>query len=494
MPKSLKILFVASEVEPFAKTGGLADVAGSLPKELKKMGIDVRIVLPKYGSINEKKFGIDVIQNSSFEIPLGDKKITGKLKTTDIDVESENIPVYFLDNDFFYNRNGLYNDPATNSDFPDNAERFIFFSRGVLESLKIIGWKPDIIHCNDWQSGLIPIYLKKNYSRDSFFTGIKSVFSIHNLAYQGIFDKFTLLKTGLSWDVFTMEGIEFYERINMMKAGIVYSDFVTTVSPTYAEEICVSEEFGYGLEGVLKKNKSKLVGILNGVDYEIWNPEKDVEIPQNFSEKKLSGKLEDKKFLLEKFNLPYNENIPVIGMVSRLASQKGFDLIESAADELMKLNIKMVFLGAGESKYKEFLELLHKKYPGKVGINIGFDNQLAHLIEAGSDMYLMPSRYEPCGLNQMYSLKYGTIPIVRATGGLDDSVVQYNPKSKTGTGFKFSEYKKQHFVDTVKYAVEVYNVKSAWLQLMKNAMKQDFSWEASAKKYIELYKNVTAVD
>jgi starch synthase len=490
MSKSLKILYVSSEVEPFAKTGGLADVAGSLPKELKKLGADVRVVLPKYGSIENGKFLITQLPNSEFEVRLGNENIKGKLSETNIEVDSKTICTYFLENDSYYDRNGLYVDVNTNSDFTDNAQRFIFFCRGILESLKKINWKPDIIHCNDWQTGLIPLYLKTIYINDNFYLGIKTIFSIHNLAYQGIFDKNLLPKTGLSWDVFTIDGIEYYDRINFMKAGIVYSDFITTVSPTYAQEICSSVEYGYGLEGVLAKRKSQLVGILNGVDYSIWSPLNDTLIPQNYSGRNLAKKSINKKSLLEKFTLPFNQNTPVIGMISRLAEQKGFDLIESASSELMDQDIQLVFLGSGDTRYQNFLELLRAQYPDKVGVKIGFDNKLAHLIEAGSDMYLMPSRYEPCGLNQMYSLKYGTVPIVHATGGLDDSVVQYDPRMGDGTGFKFYEYDKFHLVDAVYFAVKLYKDKPAWNQLMKNDIGQDFSWKVSAKTYINLYKEV----
>lgn len=490
MPQKIKILYISSEVEPFAKTGGLADVAGSLPKDLKKLNADIRVAMPMYGSISEDKFKITEVPDSDFEIDLGGEITKGKLNETSIKVDSKQIQVYLLKNDFYYNRSGLYINANTNSEFPDNAERFIFFSRGILEALKKINWKPDIIHCNDWQTGLIPIYLKTIYADDAFYGDIKTIFSIHNLAYQGIFDKKMLVKTGLPWDVFTMDGIEFYDRINFMKAGIVYSDFITTVSPGYAEEICSSVEYGYGLEGVLSIRKQNLTGILNGADYNTWSPLKDSLIPQNYSGRNLAMKLVNKKALLEKFNLPFRESVPVVGMISRLADQKGFDIIEAAADELMKLDLQMVFLGAGELKYQQFLEKLKEQYPEKVGAYIGFNNELAHIIEAGSDMFLMPSRYEPCGLNQMYSLKYGTVPIVRATGGLDDSIEQYHPQTKGGTGFKFIEYDKMHLIDAVKFAVDVYKDKQSWTFLMKNGMKQDFSWKTSAKKYIKLYKEV----
>ncbi len=490
MPNKLNILFASSEVEPFAKTGGLADVSGSLPKEIKKLNGDIRIILPYYSTIDSAKYNIDDLPNSEFEIQIGNKNIKGKIKLTTLNVNGKQLPVYFIQNDNYFDRGGLYVNPLNNFDYEDNFERFIFFSRGVLEATKIIGWQPNIIHSNDWQTALIPLYLKIFYNNDPFYENTKTVFTIHNLAYQGIFDKNELPKTGLPWDVFKIDGIEFYDRINLMKAGIIYSDAITTVSKNYAKEICSSVEYGYGLEGLLRENKSKLYGILNGVDYSIWSPLKDDFIPQKYSARNIGKKVINKKSLLEKYGLPFNESIPVIGMISRLADQKGLDLIEAASDELLRLDLQLVFLGTGDEKYQLFLERLREKNPEKVGVSIGFSNELAHLIEAGSDMYLMPSRYEPCGLNQMYSMKYATVPIVRGTGGLEDSVEGYNPENKSGTGFKFYDYNKDELVKAVRYALEVYSDKKSWLQIMKNGMKQDFSWKVSAKKYMQLYKSL----
>lgn len=490
MTNKLNILFASSEVEPFAKTGGLADVSGSLPKEIKKLNGDIRIFLPHYSTIDSVKYNIEDLPNSEFEIQIGSNKIKGKIKQTFVDVNGKHLTVYFIHNENFFDRGGLYVNPLNNLDYEDNFERFVFFSRGVLEATKIIGWQPDIIHTNDWQTGLIPIYLKTLYINDPFWVNTKSVFTIHNLAYQGIFDKSEFPKIDLPWDVFRIDGIEFYDKINLMKAGIVYSDALTTVSKNYAKEICSSVVFGYGLEGVLAERKSKLFGILNGVDYSVWSPLKDDFIPQKYSGRNIGKKIVNKKALLENFGLPFNETIPVIGMISRLADQKGLDLIEAASDELLRLDLQLVFLGTGDEKYQIFLERIKERNPEKVGVYIGFSNQLAHLIEAGSDMYLMPSRYEPCGLNQLYSLKYGTVPIVRATGGLEDSIEQYNSESKSGTGFKFYEYDKNELSKTVRFALEVYGDEKSWLQIMKNGMKQDFSWKVSAKKYMEIYKSL----
>lgn len=490
MSKKLNILFASSEVEPFAKTGGLADVSGSLPKEIRKLSGDIRIFLPHYSTIDSAKYNIEDLPNSGFEVQIGGNLIKGEIKLTSLDVNGKQLSVYLIHNDKYFDRGGLYVNPLNNFDYEDNFERFVFFSRGVLEATKIIGWQPNIVHTNDWQTGLIPLYLKTLYSNDHFFANTKTVFTIHNLAYQGIFDKNEFPKTGLPWDVFKIDGIEFYDRINLMKAGIVYSDAVTTVSKNYAKEIRSSVEFGYGLEGLLAERKGNLYGILNGVDYSVWSPLNDEFIPQKYSGRNISKKIVNKKALLEKYGLPFDENIPVIGMISRLADQKGLDLIEASSDELLRLDLQLVFLGAGDEKYQLFLERLKERNPEKIGIYIGFSNELAHLIEAGSDMYLMPSRYEPCGLNQMYSLKYGTVPIVRATGGLEDSIEQYNPENKSGTGFKFYDYDKNRLTETVRFALEVFGDKKSWLQIMKNGMKQDFSWKASAKKYMQLYKSL----
>ncbi len=488
MSQKLKILYISSEADPLAKTGGLADVSGSLPKEIHQLNADIRIAIPAYGSIDVQRFNPKDLLHTEFEILIGDDLLKGKFKETNLN--SNGVIVYLVENDHYYHRNGLYVDPETRLDYTDNAERFIFFAKGILEGLKKLDWKPDIIHCNDWQTGLVSVYLKTLYAEDPFYKDVKTVFTIHNLAYQGIFDKELFPKTGLTWDVFTMDGIEFYDKMNFMKAGIVFSDFITTVSIKYAEEICSSVEFGYGLQGVLSDRCGILQGILNGVDYTVWNPLKDEYIPQKYSGRNLVKKLENKKYLLEKFGLPFNEDIPVIGIISRLADQKGFDLLESATEDLMKLELQIVILGMGDLKSQQFLENLRMEFPAKVGVYIGFSDELAHLIEAGSDMFMMPSRYEPSGLNQMYSLKYGTVPIVRATGGLDDSVEQFNSDTGTGTGFKFIDYKKNDLIAAVKNALSIFREKQLWTSLMKNGMKQDFSWKASAKKYMALYKSL----
>ncbi len=489
--KPLNILFVSSEVDPFAKTGGLADVASALPKTLAELGHDVRVVLPRYGSIDERKFKLHNIQRlSNIQVSVGLTTELANIQNSSLNSSSPKVPAYLLQNERYFGRPELYVDSRTKTDFPDNDERFIFFSRGTLEMLRRLGWQPDIIHCNDWQSGMVVTYLKTLYKDDPLLGNVKSVFTIHNMAYQGKFPKQTFEKTGLPPSLFTPEGIEFYGEVNFLKGGLIFADVITTVSEKYAEEISSSAEFGYGMEGILRSRQADLFGILNGIDYSIWNPEIDPLIPANYSAKDLGPKLQNKKALQEKFGLRLSEDIPLLGVISRLADQKGFDLLGTITPELMKLDIQLVLLGTGEQKYHTLFEKLHSRYPQKTGVYLGFNNDLAHLIEAGSDMFLMPSRYEPCGLNQMYSLKYGTVPIVRATGGLDDTIENFDPATMKGTGFKFVPYDAEEFLSTIKRALVIYQDKKTWHALVTNGMAKDHSWTASAKKYVTLYRNL----
>lgn len=491
MARSLNILFVASEVEPFAKTGGLADVAGALPKSLVALGNEVRVVLPRYGTISDKKFKLyDVQRLHNIPVPLGGNMEAASVKTSSLTTAAPKVPVYLVQNSRYFDREGLYVDSSTKSDYGDNDERFLFFSRAVFELTRTLEWKPDIIHCNDWQTGMLAAYAKTLYANDPFFKGTKIVFTIHNLAYQGRFPKSTFEKSGLPWSLFTLDGLEFFGDVNFLKAGIVYADAITTVSKKYAEEIASDPEFGYGLEGILRARSKSLFGILNGIDYSVWNPEIDSLIPHTFTVKDLEGKKANKKALQEKFGLEVADRTPLLGIISRLADQKGFDLLETLAPRLMEENIQLVVLGTGEPKYHTMLETLRAKFPNKVGVFLGFNNELAHLIEAGSDMFLMPSRYEPCGLNQMYSLKYGTVPIVRATGGLDDTIEDFDTATKKGTGFKFHRYSAEDFFVAISRAISTYHNPQLWKALMTNGMKKDFSWDASAKKYVDLYRDL----
>ena len=490
MSRPLNILFVSSEVEPFAKTGGLADVSGALPQAIKDLGHEIRIIMPKYRSVGQRKLRLhEVLRLKKIEVPIGQEVEKGSVKSCILTNTRAKIQVYFLDNESLFDRSGLYGNSDSHKDYADNDKRFIFFCRGVLETLKRLGWQPDIIHCNDWQTGLIPAYLKTLYRSDPFFARVKTIFTVHNMAYQGSFPKSSFVKTHLPQEVFVPNGVEFYGNLNFLKAGLVYADVITTVSEKYAKEIQSSDEYGCGMSGVLQNRKSDLYGILNGIDYSIWNPEIDSLITQKYDARNLDGKYTDKVALLRKFRLEPRESTPVIGCISRLAEQKGFDLIAQIADDFLKLDVQFILLGSGEKRYQELFEAIQKQYPQKVGVYLGFNNDLAHLIEAGSDMFLMPSRYEPCGLNQIYSLRYGTIPIVRATGGLDDTIEDYDPTTGNGTGFKFSHYDARELLKAIERTLTVFSNKPAWRKMMKQAMQKDFSWESSAKKYITLYKN-----
>jgi len=483
----MKILMAASEVVPYAKTGGLADVVGSLPYALQRLGVDVRVIMPYYRIA--KRVAKNTLKNhGEISIAMGTDLISG------VTLESENtqkIPVYMVQQDDYYDRAELYT--TTKGDYPDNAQRFIFFCRYIFEACKQVNFQPDIIHAHDWQTGLIPAYLKTHYANDPFFQKTKTIFTIHNIAYQGIFDYELFPMTNLPPATFSLDGFEYWGKMNFMKAGINFCDYVNTVSHKYSEEI-QTPAYGYGIDGVLRARAHRLSGILNGVDYSEWNPATDTFIAANYSPNDLSGKKLCKKDLLNFFHLPSElATVPLIGIVSRLADQKGFDLLEKIMPELMKMDIGLILLGTGAPKYHKLFKKLARDYPNNVGIKIGFDNALAHKIEAGSDIFLMPSRYEPCGLNQIYSLKYGTVPVVRATGGLDDTIEHFDPVTKQGNGFKFTECKPNPFLESIQSAVKLYHKPKIWQKLIQNGMAADFSWDTSAKRYIELYQQVLKV-
>jgi starch synthase len=495
LPKSkLKILIATPEAVPFAKTGGLADVTGSLPKALSSLGHQVKVILPKYKMVDKRlpdgtsAYHFEEVEANLPDIPIGQEK--QKIRLNRCQLPDFEIEFLFVVNDKYYDRDELYRDRTTGFDYTDNAERFILFARGTLEVLKTLAWQPDIIHANDWQSALIPAYLRTLYAGDPFFAGTSTVLSVHNIAYQGNFPKDTFAKMGLAKDLFyPTSPFEFWGNVNFLKVGASYADVLSTVSERYAVEIQSSSEFGFGLEGVLRTRNPDLYGIVNGIDYQEWSPEKDKFIPYRYSKENLSGKNKNKETLLEKCSLPKTrKNVPLIGIVSRLADQKGFDILAEISDELLSLDLQMVILGTGEERYHKLFKQMAKKYPRKISVNLLFDNALAHLIEAGSDMFLMPSRYEPCGLNQLYSLKYGTVPIVRETGGLADTIQDYRPKSGEGTGFVFKNYDSAELLEAVRRALQVYQDKDVWARLMKNGMQKDFSWQASARKYEELYQ------
>ncbi len=476
----MRIFFVASEGVPFSKTGGLADVVGALPKALAGLGHDLTVVLPRY---RMTKPGKPLANLKSLTLPLS---CGFRFASVQDAGRTNGVQTYLVDCPEYFNRANLYMENG--QDYPDNAQRFSAFSLAALELMKRIGAPPDIIHCHDWQSALVPIYLRSLYSADGFFRNTPVVFTIHNIAYQGLFHPDVLSQVSLPASLFQVDGLEYYGKVNFLKGGIVFSDFVTTVSRKYAQEIQTSE-FGYGLEGVLRHYADRLQGILNGVDYEAWNPTTDKLVPANYSPEDLKGKETCKKELLEKMGAkaPLLAR-PIVGIVSRFASQKGFDLISDIAEQLASMDLYIVALGTGEPPHEELFRAMAAKYPDKFLVKIAYDNTLAHQIEAGADMFLMPSRYEPCGLNQIYSMKYGTVPVVRATGGLDDTVEPFDGDS--GTGFKFSEYSPQALLAVIRQALDTYRQPKPWHRLMQNGMKKDFSWPTSAKEYLNIYQRL----
>jgi len=480
----MKIVFVSSEMSPFAKTGGLGDVLGTLPPEIAAMKQDIKVFLPKYKCVNTKKFALrEVIDR--FVVPLGQNMISGSVWATNIG----KIEVFFIDHPEFFNRDGLYGDPEK-GDFPDNDRRFTFFQRSVLEVLKAIKFKPDIIHCHDWQTGLIPVYLKTLYEKDPFFKKTKTVFTIHNLAFHGCFPPDSLPLTGLGWEEFTFHRLEFWGKVNFLKGGLVYSDMITTVSKRYGQEIQTSE-YGCGLEGVLQERKEVLTGIVNGIDNNEWNPETDMDIYTQYNVQSAEKKKAQNKTALQKAqNNDVDANIPLIGMVSRITDQKGFDLILPILKDIMKLGAQFILLGMGQENYHEELKAIQKKFPKQMKINLKFDGKLAKKIYAASDFFLMPSRFEPCGLGQLISLRYGAVPIVRATGGLADTIEDYNARTGVGKGFCFSKYSSKTLLETIKRGLEVYEDKESWWKLVTSDMKCDFSWKQSAKQYLQIYRSV----
>jgi len=475
----MKILFTASEAAPFAKTGGLADVAGSLPLALASLGHDVAVVMPRYRQVDAARYNLKHV--TTFTVPLGSWH-----ERCDVlqGVMGDDVTVYFINKDIYFDRPGLYH--AGRADYPDNAERFIFFSRAVLESCIALELRPDIIHCNDWQTGLVPLYLRKIYGSAEPLRRTKSLFTIHNLGYQGLFPHGDMRLTGLGGDVFTPEGIEFWGKINFLKAGLVYSDMITTVSRTYSREIQTSE-YGAGLEGVLRNRSASLHGIVNGINYDEWDPSRDTAIPATFSASRLAGKAVCKKKLLMRLGMP-DSGAPIVSMVTRLVDQKGLDIVTEALPEIMSLGVQLVILGTGEEKYHRILSEAASRYPGRMRVLLQYNDGLAKAVYGGADLFLMPSRYEPCGLGQMIALRYGTVPIVRKTGGLADTVADYSSKTGRGTGFVFDAYTSPALVDCLRRALEVYSNEHKWIRLMRAGMREDLSWEKSAKEYVKVYR------
>ena len=489
MPKSYKIVFIASECVPYAKTGGLADVVGALPGTLKSLGNEVIIVMPLYGEIDRDKFIID-LHLQTMGVWMGNAQEWCSVYRT---VNDDGVEVYFLEFDKYYARPGLYHDSDFN-DYLDNPRRFAFLTRAGLQLCKDIGYPPDIVHVHDWQTALATAYLKVWHWDDPILGNSASVLTIHNIGYQGKYPASDYPYIGLQTGNFTPEKLEDHGEINFLKGGIYYADFLSTVSPTYASETRTPSG-GQGLAPYLNDKGSRYIGILNGVDYSSWDPKIDPIIPENYSYKNFRGKVTCKKALQERMDLEIKDDIPVFGVVSRFASQKGLDLLASIIEPILEdMRVQFVILGSGDKGLEYYFGGLPSRYPGKIGSFIGYNNELSHWIEAGADFFVMPSIYEPCGLNQIYSLKYGTLPIVRATGGLDDTVEQYDEKSGEGTGFKFWEISSQALYYSVGWAVSTFYDRPQHIRKMQiSGMKRDFSWKKSAEAYLDLYKNAVEV-
>lgn len=483
----MKIAFIASECEPFVKTGGLADVVSSLPKALMQMGHEVEIILPFYEEIERKGFetelffeSMGVWMGAGIQEWCAVRKLKGKSE----------VPVFFIEFDKYFKRSGLYCD-NNNQDYNDNCERFTFFSSAALQFLKDSSFNADLVHVHDWQSAPVCAYLKTwNWSGTPLEKSV-SVLTIHNMGYQGIYPAENYNYTGLGWENFTSEIFEDHSRINLLKGGIYFADMVTTVSPTYASEV-LNSELSYGMGQFLYKKGSKFKGILNGVDYGQWDPSVDKIIPVNYSPENIKGKKKCRTELKKRLSLDDSSNIPVIGIVSRFAHQKGLDVLTQTIEAVLSsMVVQFAVLGSGDTELEKYFLELQARMPGRIGTFIGYNNELAHLIEAGSDFFIMPSRYEPCGLNQIYSLRYGTLPIVRNTGGLSDTVIQYDEKTGEGTGFKFDYLSPNAIHDTIGWAVSTYFDRPGHMKkMMKTAMLQNFGWESSAHDYVLMYQDI----
>lgn len=482
----MNILLATSEIVPFSKTGGLADVSGALPVALSQAGADVAVITPAYRSVKQSGYPMEAT-GVLLEIPIGSRIVEGRILRGQL--PNSDVPVYFIEQDEYFDRPQLYQEAG--EDYRDNCERFVFFSRAILEAVRLLDLSVDVLHCNDWQTGLVPAYLQIEYRGVPAYENIVSVFTIHNLAYQGRFWHWDMLITGLDWKYFNWHQMEFHGDLNLMKTGIVFADWITTVSPSYAEEIQTAA-LGCGLEGALGHRREQLSGILNGVDYSAWSPESDPHLDTNFGADNWEvGKAQAKKTLQAEVGLPPREDVPLVGFIGRLDSQKGLDLIRTVIEErVAHEDVQYVILGSGNPDYESFLRDMAAQHPQKVAVRTEFSNPLAHRIEAGCDIFLMPSRYEPCGLNQMYSLKYGAVPIVRSTGGLADTIVDCHDATladRTANGFSFTEYHSEGLHQALGRALASYADRATWTQLVDTGMRQDWSWGRSAQRYLELY-------
>jgi starch synthase len=487
-----RVAILSAEAVPFVKVGGLADVAGALSRAVADLGCAVALFLPRYADLTlPEDSTLELVATVDVPVAGGDQPaLLYRLKSPSTPAH---LQYFFISNERYFNRPGIYDDPATREAYPDNAERFIFFSRATLEAMRAVAFAPEVIHANDHQTALVPAYLKTLYADDPFFQMTACVLSIHNMGYQGIFDADALRVAGFPPEYFyPLSPFEFWGKLNCLKAGIHFADVITTVSERYAEEIQSGEEYGHGLQGVLNARRADLIGILNGIDVRVWNPRTDRLLPARFDADSLEAKAVCKAALLEEVRLPKLPDQPLFGMISRLAEQKGFDLIEGAAERLFALPARWVVLGSGSKRYEDLLVDLSRRHAERISFRRGFDDPLAHRIEGGSDFFLMPSRYEPCGLNQMMSMRYGTIPVVRATGGLADTVEPLGGDGSEGTGVVFSDYSPEALLGAVEQAIRLYQDPRALQRVRRNGMRRDFSWEASARKYLQLYRQANA--
>ncbi|MEW5700868.1 MAG: glycogen synthase GlgA [Candidatus Zixiibacteriota bacterium] len=489
--RPLRILYVSPEVVPFSKTGGLADVAGALPTALAQNGCDVRVLSPFYGHLLNGDFRTERVATPPLAVTIAGCSQPFHLRT--LTGGDSAVRHFFIEHAPYYSRPELYVDPRTSRDYTDNDERFALLARGLIEWIRQDRWHPDIIHLNDWQSALVAPYLALLYRADPVLAGVRTVLSVHNLAYQGLFPAERFDGLGFPADQFyPTSPFEFWGKVGFLKAGLTYADKLSTVSPTYAREIQESEEFGCGLEHLLRERAEDLTGILNGIDNGVWNPAVDGLITRTFSVDDLSGKADNKNALCRRCGFaPQRFDRPLVGMISRIAEQKGFDLIAKAGERLFALDLNLVLLGTGDPEFHELFEKWNRRFAGQFRAFLTFDNALAHQIEAGADLFLMPSRYEPCGLNQMYSLRYGTVPIVRATGGLADTVRDADVHPD-GNGFVFAPYDGEAMLAAVRRAVAAYGDRPRWRGMMRRGMSADFSWQASARRYVALYDQVIA--
>jgi len=477
----MRILMVTPESNPFARTGGLAEVIYGLAAALLQLGHKVTVVLPLYRQVREQGLPLTPTGHT-LSIPMSFKSLDAEIYTAGV---GDPIEFYFISQDRYYNREALYG--TCYGDFEDNGERFIFFSRAVMEMIEALELDFDVCHCHEWQTGLVPVYCRTLYQDRPRLGRLPVVYTVHNVGYQGLFSTYDLPLTGLGWDLLTPNTLEFYGKINLMKAGLVFADLLSTVSNKYREEI-MTPEYGFGLDGVFRQRAPELFGILEGVDYQRWDPSRDTFLAKQYDRDSLEAKAACKADLIKQFSLPMPLDRPLLGMTTRLFERKGVDLVENILDDLMQLEVGFVLQGTGEERHEYLLQEISQRHPDRIGIVIGYTDELAHKIIAGSDIFLMPSRYEPGGLDQLYCLRYGTLPVVRATGGLDETIQEYDPQTGEGTGFKFTGYTPAELLGAIQRALALIQDQAAWKALLRKNMTLDFSWDSIAPKYLELYE------